>query len=231
LALSQDRGFFLFCKKIASFGFLVFVKLLMRFYCPLKVNGLSNLPSGQPVIVCSNHCSHLDTAILMQGCGKRFKHIAMLAAKDYFFKGKNKRSLSCYLMNLIALDRSATVSSTRETLSECKRFLNDNNGMLIIYPEGTRSVTGEMGSFQKGAAYIALKLGVPILPAYIQGSFETFPKGVSLVRPGKCEVTFGAVITLNEINALQAKSATEKAELLTELMYSKVKSLGAQVEK
>ncbi|MEE3199098.1 MAG: lysophospholipid acyltransferase family protein, partial [Planctomycetota bacterium] len=55
---------------------------------------------------------------------------------------------------------------------------------LIIYPEGTRSRDGTMGNFKRGPAVVAVELGIPIVPAWVEGSHKCWPKGKILIRPG-----------------------------------------------
>ncbi len=173
--------------------FEIYCKLLFRFYCPLKVYGQENIPS-QSFIFCSNHNSHMDSGILMLASGKPFIKFAMMAAKDYFFDNKNRKYFLSLLMNLIPIDRDADKQSMIEYLAACKEFLKDNNSGLIIYPEGTRSKTGMMQKFKKGPAMISAELGVPVVPAYISGSFHSWPKGKKFMKPGSIEVWIGKPI-------------------------------------
>jgi 1-acyl-sn-glycerol-3-phosphate acyltransferase len=173
--------------------FEIYCKLLFRFYCPLKVYGRENIPSSS-FIFCSNHNSHMDSGILMLASGKPFIKFAMMAAKDYFFDNKNRKYFLSLLMNLIPIDRDADKQSMIEYLAACKEFLKDNNSGLIIYPEGTRSKTGQMQRFKKGPAMISAELGVPVVPAFISGSFRAWPKGRVFMKPKSLTVWIGKPI-------------------------------------
>jgi len=73
----------------------------------------------------------------------------------------------------------------------CDEFLQRTHGNLILYPEGTRSSSGEMQAFKKGAGLFAVALGVPVVPAYIEGAHKILAKGKNLPRLGAVTVRFG----------------------------------------
>lgn len=136
----------------------------------------------------------MDSGILMLASRKPFIKFAMMAAKDYFFDNKIRKYFLGLLMNLIPIDRDSDKQSMVEYLAACKEFLKDNNSGLIIYPEGTRSKTGLMQKFKKGPAMISAEIGVPVVPAYIRGSFYSWPKGKTFMKPKSIEVLIGKPI-------------------------------------
>src|SRR3990167_10835786 len=150
-------------------------------YCRFSVYGRENLIPGS-YILCSNHSSHMDSPALMLATRRPFKEFFMLAAKDYFFDPQKKTSLSAKLMNLIAVDRRNPLTALREIQRHCKN-IGEKNHKLIIFPEGTRSTSSTLLSFKKGAAFTALMLNLPIIPVYIEGTADAFPKGARWVRP------------------------------------------------
>jgi 1-acyl-sn-glycerol-3-phosphate acyltransferase len=173
--------------------FEIYCKILFTFYCPLKVTGRENIPSSS-FIFCSNHNSHMDSGVLMTASGLPFKNFAMMAAKDYFFDNERRKYYLNLLMNLIPVDRKANRRSIVEYLAACREFIKDKNAILIIYPEGTRSKTGEMQAFKKGPAMISAELGLPIVPAFIKGTFIAWPKGKIFIRPHKIRIKIGAPV-------------------------------------
>ena len=74
--------------------------------------------------------------------------------------------------------------------------MQQTGGSLILYPEGTRSQDGEAGAFKSGAAFFAVELGVPVVPAYIEGTYQILPKGHYVPRAGPVTVRFGEAIEL-----------------------------------
>jgi long-chain acyl-CoA synthetase len=178
--------------------FEIYCKILFTIYCPLKIIGRENVPKSSSFIFCSNHNSHMDSGILMVASGLPFKNFAMMAAKDYFFdNGKRKYSLNL-LMNLIPIDRDSDRKSMISYLAACREFTRTGNRNLIIYPEGTRSKTGNIQPFKKGPAMISAEVGLPIVPAFIKGSFNAWPKGKVLMKPSRITIRIGKPILPDE---------------------------------
>src|SRR6202011_4948685 len=69
--------------------------------------------------------------------------------------------------------------------------LIQKNWSVIIFPEGRLTATGAIGTFRKGAAILAMDVGVPIVPAYVDGMYEVMPRFRRGPRPGSVTVTFG----------------------------------------
>jgi 1-acyl-sn-glycerol-3-phosphate acyltransferase len=165
-------------------------RILCRFWCPIHVVGRNNLPDA-PFLICANHASHLDSIALMIASGQPFDRFATMAAEDYFFGTKLRRFGFKYLLNLISIDRLAARSSVHKTLSGCAEFLKQGNRNLILFPEGTRSATDEIGTFEAAAALFPMRLGLPIIPVFIGGSGRVLPKGRFFPKPGSIEVRIG----------------------------------------
>jgi 1-acyl-sn-glycerol-3-phosphate acyltransferase len=173
------------------------VRGVFRFYCPLRVIGRENLPPGR-FILCSNHASHIDSFALMTAAGFPFGTYAMLAAGDYFFRNSIGGRWFSGLVHLIPISRSSSLvdraASLNRTILLCRSSLQGPVRCLILFPEGTRSVTGETGPFKRGISLIAAELGLPIVPAYIEGSRTVMPKGRLFPVPGRIGVHIGAPI-------------------------------------
>lgn len=178
---------------IGGIAFQAFCRLFFLCYCRLTVEGRERLPAS-PFILCSNHTSHIDSAVLMTASGLPFSTFAMLGASDYFFDSRRLRFVVSRFMNVIAIDRQAQHNSLRRSLAISDEFLRRTRGNLILYPEGTRSTTGEIQAFKKGAGLFAVELGVPVVPAYIEGARRILAKGNFMPRPGSITVRFGEPI-------------------------------------
>jgi long-chain acyl-CoA synthetase len=156
----------------------------------LQCQGREYLPEHQPYIIAANHASHLDGPAIIAAYGKPLTTIYSLAARDYFFDRPTKQWISGKLLNLIPCNRG---SFFRDCLPICKEILTQNK-TILIFPEGTRSATGELQAFKAGFGFLALKLGVPIVPAYIAGSYQALPKGQRFPRRCSINVTFGKLL-------------------------------------
>ena len=213
-----------FIKKL----FELFCKTVFMSYCPLTVEGRENIPATS-FIFCSNHSSHMDSGVLMGASGLPFRQFGMMAAKEYFFKNNVRRISLNLLMNLIPIDRKTNHVTLVQSLAACRDFTRNGNRNIIIYPEGTRSKTGKMAKFKKGPAMIATELGIPIVPAYIDGSYQAMPKGSKFIRPGKLHVSIGKAIDPDDFRE-QDDSGSHKHiyDRITEVLESSIHQLMEQ---
>jgi 1-acyl-sn-glycerol-3-phosphate acyltransferase len=179
---------------VGSAMFESFCRIFFACYCPLRVEGRQHIPE-EPFLLCSNHTSHVDSAALMTATGRSFRTFALLGASDYFFHSRRVRWSVSPLMNVIPIERRPGPKSLAACLAICRRFLEHTGGGLILYPEGTRSPDGEMRAFKTGAGLFAIELGVPLVPAYIEGTHRILPKGQSVPRPGSLTVRFGQALS------------------------------------
>jgi len=188
--------------------FEYYCKALFSIYCPLNIYGKANIPDSS-YIFCSNHNSHMDSGVLMIASGRDFKNFAMIAAKDYFFENKTRKFFLNILMNLIPVDRKSNRKTITEYLVACREFVNKDQRCLVIYPEGTRSLTGEMQPFKRGLAIVSVELGIPILPAFIEGTNKALPKGRNLMKPVRLSIHIGEPIYPEEFlkNSENSKNA------------------------
>jgi 1-acyl-sn-glycerol-3-phosphate acyltransferase/long-chain acyl-CoA synthetase len=175
-----------------------FSRTVFRFYAPLQVTVCEPLPD-EPFVLCSNHSSHLDSAVLMVASGLPFHAFRLLAAADYFDPQSRAGRLTRAVLHIVTIDRSSGRSaSIRGTIAECGELVRDHQVRLIAFPEGTRSVTGDLLPFKRGAALLGVALGLPVVPAYIEGARDALPKGSWMPRPRPIRVQFGRAIRPEE---------------------------------
>jgi 1-acyl-sn-glycerol-3-phosphate acyltransferase len=179
---------------VGSALFEGFCRGFFRSYAPLTVEGRHHLPTG-PFLLCSNHASHADSAALMTASGRAFRSFALIGASDYFFQSRRVRWLVSPWMNVIPIERDPGSKSLSACLETCRQFLKAG-GSVILYPEGTRSRDGEMQAFKAGAGLFAIDLGVPVVPAYIEGTNRILPKGSFVPRAGPVTVCFGEMLAM-----------------------------------
>jgi 1-acyl-sn-glycerol-3-phosphate acyltransferase len=167
------------------------VKPAVTYMASPVVTGLDRLEGLQPpVIFSSNHASHLDTPLLLTSLPDRFRHKTVVAAAaDYFFDRRVKAIISALALAAIPIDRS-TVS--RRSLHRVEELVEDG-WSLIIFPEGGRTADGWAQEFKAGAAYIATRCGVPVVPVHVEGTRRVWRKGGRL-RRASTAVTFGRPI-------------------------------------
>jgi 1-acyl-sn-glycerol-3-phosphate acyltransferase len=203
--------------------FQAFCRAFFAGYCRLTVVGQDHLPAS-PFIICSNHASHIDSAVLMTASGLPFSAFALLGASDYFFDSWRARFLVSRFMNVIPIDRQAQPKSLRRSLAMCAEFLGRTQGNLILYPEGTRSRDGEIQPFKKGAGLFAVDPGVPVVPAHIEGAHNILEKGRFMPRPRPITVHFGEPIRFesNQFDPLRRRASRRAA---IELLEQRIRDL------
>ncbi|HEV7683020.1 MAG TPA: AMP-binding protein [Pyrinomonadaceae bacterium] len=163
-------------------------------------DGRSNIPAHTNFIVAANHSSHLDMGLTKMALGESGKDMVVLAAADYFFDTKYKRAVMENFTNLVPMERSG---SLRQSLRHASSFLNRGYNALI-FPEGTRSVTGEMADFKPVIGYLALHTGVGILPVYLHGTHDAMPKGSNVIKNRKVGARIGRYLEIAELETMTA---------------------------
>ena len=147
----------------------------------IEIEGQANVPSNAPFLVACNHQSHLDVGLAKMALGEEGKKLASLAARDYFFDTPWKRAWFGSFTNLVPLDRRG---SLKESLRVAVRTL-ELGYHLLIFPEGTRSVDGQLQEFKPAIAYLSFAANADILPIYLEGTYEAMPKGSFMPDPTK----------------------------------------------
>ncbi|WP_024822121.1 MULTISPECIES: lysophospholipid acyltransferase family protein [Aminobacterium] len=165
----------------------LFCFLVLKIYNRLTVIWKKSLISTSPVIVAANHCSNLDPVIIGAVFPRRLRYLA----KSELFTIPGL-SLLIRILGAIPVVKQNSQSAG----AALKAFLEllEQGENVLLFPEGARSRDGGLQPLEGGVALIAMKSGAPIIPAYIQGSFQSMPPGARFVRPTRIKVTFGPAI-------------------------------------
>lgn len=167
------------CRTLAAIIF----KILFRF----DAQGIEHIPKEGAFILASNHTSYLDPIALGVACPRRLN---FMARHDLF----SIPLFSWLISNVGAfpLKRdSADLSAIKEAIRRLK-----NGNVLVLFPEGSRRIDGKSGTPQGGIGFLATKVNVPMIPAFIKGTQIALPKGAKFVRPTKVFVRFGKQISI-----------------------------------
>jgi 1-acyl-sn-glycerol-3-phosphate acyltransferase len=195
------------------------IRAWLRIYHRLEIVGHENLRTNRPLVIVANHSSHLDTLCLLAALPLRKLHRAFpAAAADYFFQTVPRSLLAAVVTNALPFARQVRV---RQSLSICSELLADPENILIIFPEGTRSKTGETLKFKSGIGALVAGRDVTVLPCYLQGTFRAWPKGRRLPRPKKIRLIVGEPRNYSSRTANKIDICTIAAEL-----HRTVKELG-----
>ena len=170
---------------------------------------------SRPFVVVSNHTSHLDTPLIYGALPRKLaRYVAAGAAADYFFDVWWRKGLTALFFNAFPVDRVGLRG--RKGLATS---LLDDEVPLLLFPEGTRSRTGEMGTFKPGAAALCISRDVPCLPVAIVGAAEAMPYGAKWPVRGRPPVfvAFGEPMRAEDgesVAAFSARIAKEVRELV-----------------
>lgn len=175
---------------IISWFCKIFLVPIVKLFLIKDVKGWGNIPKRNFILV-SNHQSYLDIIISSYLCvPRKFHFIGQIdgwkGLSKYFIK------FAYFIFGVIPLDRTKDESRT-EVIEKAIEILK-NGDTLVIYPEGRRSITGEIQEGKLGTAKIFLKTGVPILPVGIKGTFELMPPKGKLKIKRIIEINVGSPI-------------------------------------
>ncbi|MGZ4813993.1 MAG: AMP-binding protein [Terriglobales bacterium] len=180
----------------------------------LQVRGRERLPRNAAFIISANHQSYLDAPLLMGLLPWRvFRRQFSVGTSEIFGAGIARKI--AYTLNLVPVDPDANLVPAMKAGA----FGLRHDKVLILFPEGERSIDGTPKKFKKGAAILSSNLDVPIVPVALSGFHEAWPRGKSFQRCAKLKVVFGEPIYPGE----HPKSEAVYESLTTELRDRVVK--------
>lgn len=185
----------------------------------VSVQGLDDIADLEaPFILVANHSSHLDAPLIIGALPRRkARYLAAGAAADYFFDVRWRKWLTTLFFNAFAIERNSEGKRTGSS-----RSLLERGVPLLIFPEGGRSKTGQLGRFKPGAAALSIATGVPCLPTALVGASTAMPRGANWPKRGRVPVAvvFGAPMTRDE---------GESAEDFTHRLHATVQQLHERI--
>jgi len=184
-----DRSYHLYFKLSKTFSWGVLFLSGVR----LHITGLENLNRDMPYIFVSNHSSQFDIptlqfALPQETCIVYKKELGKIPLFGWQMK------LGPYIM----IDRDNRESAAR-SIEIAKKIMSEKARSILLFAEGTRSKTGEVQPFKRGAFYLASKVGFPIVPVSISGAENILPKGRFNIKGGVINVHFEKAITTGNI--------------------------------
>src|SRR3954471_20969814 len=166
----------------------VVLRAWLRIYHRFEIVGPEQLRTNRPLVIVANHCSHLDTLCLLAALPlAKLRRAFPAAASDYFFR-RLPRTWMAAMINALPFGRTAHV---RRSLSVCSEVISEPGNILIIFPEGTRSRSGDIQEFKGGIGALVSGRDVTVVPCRLQGTHQAWPKGQRFPRPEKIRLIVG----------------------------------------
>ncbi|HZY31282.1 MAG TPA: lysophospholipid acyltransferase family protein [Candidatus Methylomirabilis sp.] len=178
---------------ILIYGFRCLAALTIRAwlhtYHRMEVVGREHIPAEGSFVLIANHSSHLDALCLMSALPvRRINQAFAAAASDYFFTSAPRVVVAAVVANALPFYRQAHCC---QSLALCRELLASPGNVLILFPEGTRTTSGNIGTFKPGIGVLLAGTEVPVLPCHIAGAFEACPRGSLLPRPVHLRLMIG----------------------------------------
>lgn len=154
-----------------------------------NIKGLGNIPKDQPFALAPNHSSYIEHFLIGAIFTLYLKRKIYYIAKKEHFHGKWQKfwhSLWENYVSTIPIDRTKGQGALKKAVLYLRK-----GKIVVIYPEGTRTLTGKLQKAKTGVARLALWAKVPVVPLGIIGTFEILPKGRFIPRLKKAHFNFG----------------------------------------
>ncbi len=194
------------------------LRLVLRF----RVTGLEHVPANGPFIICPNHQSYLDAFLVLSVLPFRvFRQLFFVGAAEYFETPRMRAFARA--TNIVPVDANVNLMSAMQAGATGLRMKR----VLVLFPEGERSIDGELKPFRKGAPILSAQLDVPIVPVAMNGLYQVWPRGRSIqwrallpwnVTP--LRLTFGAPMTM--VKGDDA-GATERLRRAIEALFAAIR--------
>lgn len=216
-----------FLVKIASFFVKGIIWLIFKVFFCLRVYGVRNLFLEKgPYIICCNHTSYFDAFIVTAGLdyGVALKTY-FVGTKDIFLHPIVRWSNN--FTRVIPIDSSLKLTEAMKVSG----YVLSHQKILAVFPEGQRSIDGEVRRFKKGIGILAKELDVPVLPVAIEGAYDAWPRAQKYPRFSPIKLLFGRPVFYRDI--LQKKrdvSGKDDYQLIAEALQEEVSSLKEQLK-
>jgi long-chain acyl-CoA synthetase len=208
-----------FLERLAIIFGLPTLKVIFKFFFKLKVKGLQNLPDKGPYIITPNHASYIDGFAIVAALPSRlFWNLYSIGWQAYF---TGPLGLFARLAHVIPIDRETYLQKALQMATYVLR----KGKSLQVFPEGGRSYDGELMEFKKGVGILALELNLPVVPAYIEGSFDVLPRGKKWPKFHEVRITFGRPMYPSELNLSKKTDDIDDYQFFVNELRERVKML------
>jgi 1-acyl-sn-glycerol-3-phosphate acyltransferase len=157
-----------------------------------RLADLRRLNDDAPALIfVANHHSHLDAPLMLTSIPQPWRSKMVVgAAADYFFGTRFTGTLSALALGAFPIERTTVNRKSSDLAAD---LINDG-WSLLIFPEGGRSPDGWGQPFKGGAAFLADKCNVAVVPVHVDGAGAIWGKGAKRLKPGRTKITFGSPV-------------------------------------
>jgi 1-acyl-sn-glycerol-3-phosphate acyltransferase len=165
----------------------------------LTVEGREHLPTKLPFVLAANHSSHLDVFVLAGALAPDVRaHMLPLAAADTFFLTPVHAAFAAGFLNALPIFRKTSMG--HHAIEELRERLLTEPCGFILFPEGTRTRTGQLGPFKAGLGMLVAGTPIPVIPCHIRGTFEAWPHDAKTPKSGvPIHLRIGAAMSFEKI--------------------------------
>jgi 1-acyl-sn-glycerol-3-phosphate acyltransferase len=179
----------------------------------VEVEGLEKIDPKGSYVFASNHASYMDTPVVLGLIPVQFRFLARENLFTIPFLGTHLKSAGHIPVPL------GDVRAAVKTMNEAARVIRERGISMLIFPEGGRTNDGNLQPFKEGAANIAIKAGVPIVPITLEGTRAVLPMHSVHVRPGFVRLKIGDPIPTSELTPRHREELTAQIrERIVELL-------------
>lgn len=169
----------------------------------LRCKGRNHMPDSGPVLVCANHQSFLDPVLIGATLDRRLNYLA----RESLFRFAPFRWLIQFL-DAIPIDRDGMgIAGLKESLRRIRR-----GEMVLIFPEGTRTETGDVGPLEPGFCVLARRCRAALVPVGIDGAFEAWPRNASRPKLSRIHVCVGKAIQPETVAGIDDEQLVHEVE-------------------
>jgi 1-acyl-sn-glycerol-3-phosphate acyltransferase len=188
----------------------------------VMVEGLGHIaPNGSYVIV-SNHLSYMDTPVVLANIPVQFRFLAKRGLFQIPFLGTHLGQAGH-----VPVPREDPRASVK-TMQTAAEIIRKRGTSMLVFPEGGRSRNGNLGSFKDGAAYIAIRAGVPVVPVAIIGTQKVLPFGSGTPKPGAVKLEIIKPIATDGRSLKDRRQLTEEVRCLIAEAIERAEASGSR---
>jgi 1-acyl-sn-glycerol-3-phosphate acyltransferase len=169
--------------------------ILLKVFYHIEVENRGRIPQKGPLIVAANHFSYMDPIALQTVFPRRISFMMT----ELYYEGRWKWFF--HMLHCICIkEKGSNIAALKQGIEALKK-----NDVLGIFPEGGVSREGRLQEGNPGIGFLVVKSGAPVIPAFITGTYEAFPKGAKIPKTSRIKVIFGRPMTFENMEAGENK--------------------------